>query len=88
MGASIGFVFSLELIPHVRFRFIFLLVGEKSVPWYSTVMLALEANHCHSPSLSKLAFGGLEAHSEAKLMITESPVKNARFKLERVEGLP
>ena len=40
-------------------------------PWYSTAMLALEANHVIALRLSKLAFGGLEARSEAKLMITE-----------------
>jgi hypothetical protein len=40
-------------------------------PWYSAAMLALEANHVIALRLSKLAFGGAEAHSEAKLMITE-----------------
>ena len=40
-------------------------------PWYSAVMLALEANHVMALRLSKLAFGGAESHSEAKLMIAE-----------------
>jgi hypothetical protein len=34
-------------------------------------MLALEANHVIVLRLSKMAFGGPVAHSEAKLMITE-----------------
>jgi hypothetical protein len=40
-------------------------------PWYSATMLALESNHVIALRLSKLAYGGLEAHSEAKLMIIE-----------------
>jgi ribosomal protein S24E len=40
-------------------------------PWYSAAMLAFEANHVIALRLSKLAFGGAEAHYEAKLMITE-----------------
>ena len=40
-------------------------------PWYSTAMLALEANHVIALRLSKMAFDGPMAHSEAKLMITE-----------------
>lgn len=40
-------------------------------PWYSAAMLALEANHVIALRLSKMAFGGTEARSEAKLMITE-----------------
>jgi hypothetical protein len=34
-------------------------------------MLALNANHVMALRLSKLAFGGAEAHSEAKLLIAE-----------------
>jgi hypothetical protein len=34
-------------------------------------MLALEANHVIALRLSKMAFGGPEARSEAKLMVTE-----------------
>ncbi len=41
------------------------------LPWCSAVMLALEANHVMALRLSKLAFGGAEAHSEAKLLIAE-----------------
>jgi hypothetical protein len=40
-------------------------------PFYSAAMLALEANHVIALRISKLAFGGAEAHFEAKLMITE-----------------
>jgi hypothetical protein len=40
-------------------------------PWYSAAMLALEANHVIALRLSKIAFGGPEARSEAKLMVTE-----------------
>jgi hypothetical protein len=40
-------------------------------PWYSATMLAFESNHVIALRLSKLAYGGLEAHSEAKLMIIE-----------------
>jgi hypothetical protein len=40
-------------------------------PWYSAAMLALEANHVIALRLSKLAFGGADAHSEARLMVTE-----------------
>jgi hypothetical protein len=52
---------------------IFYWVGaEKCVfPWYSAAMLAFEANHVIALRLSKLAFGGAEAHYEATLMITE-----------------
>jgi hypothetical protein len=39
--------------------------------WYSAAMLALEANHVIALRLSKMAFGGPVAHSEAKLMMTE-----------------
>jgi hypothetical protein len=34
-------------------------------PWYSAAMLALEANHVIVLRLSKMAFGGPVAHSEA-----------------------
>ena len=40
-------------------------------PWYSAAMLALEANHVMVLRLTKMASGGPESHSEAKLMITE-----------------
>jgi hypothetical protein len=40
-------------------------------PWYLATMLALESNHVIALRLSKLAYGGLEAHSEAKLMNIE-----------------
>ena len=40
-------------------------------PWYSAAMLALEANHVMVLRLTKMAFGGPESHSEAKLMVTE-----------------
>lgn len=39
--------------------------------WHSAAMLALEANHVMVLRLTKMAFGGPESHSEAKLMITE-----------------
>jgi hypothetical protein len=53
--------------------------------WYSAAMLALEANHVMALRLSKLAFGGAEAHSEAKLMITEKidAVMEASYNLLR-----
>ena len=44
-------------------------------PWYSAAMLALEANHVIALRLSKMAFGGPVARSEAKLMVTEKSMR-------------
>jgi hypothetical protein len=51
--------------------FIFLVIGEKSVSLVLGHYVGFGIQSCHSLRLSKLAYGGLEAHSEAKLMIIE-----------------